>query len=618
MHGLLLLLSLAANKPNFDEAYFDKCFDGESADTCSRRQERWRESMARYRAELAEEAKRELEYVKNDADELKVEPGPGREKVAPLAPSWCKVVKAPENLSGLRAIARNITNFTEGRYFGFSPALYAAQAMCITPDNEDVKRLAGALVQALVNTIGYSAADAVTDLTLRLDEERFVKSKKTLCSELTVSDEAEGLAKAQAAATFALFGCGDGDKTDSALWLDASGLDREATVYFLDTGLEVPSETMRLAWLLMAVSRPEELPERPFRLVQHPLVQPDLDGFDEKKLRQELSGAPFADNAWAKAVLLESLGWYRSQSADYVAAIARLTKKDEGWKELLVEAPKRGLKDWSTRTAQFKDALTRSAEFEAKAFGPSRKAVKGCSATLRKDFGAYLKTVKSPAKEFSQVVVGDPVGNVLLHRLAACEAAEGNAAYAGLLKGSWEEGRVMRGARFAAMYGAIEALGELKKDRPKFPLEPTEARVPSNRELLARFDDGIDSMPVKSYGPEATGSVVKSLTRQGNNVKVVFITEKFTRPAHDCWDTNKIMGINSDGSIRYYRNCTFGKRMETITLHLEDAVFPADLAAGIKPGTWVDVARSSRASMPLAVYTDKSQQKLVAWRGFGL
>lgn len=618
MHGLLLLLSLAAYKPNFDEAYFDKCYENEAADTCSRRQARWREDMEKYRAELAEEAKRELEYVKKDADELKVEPLPNREKVAPLSPSWCKGAKAPDDLSGLRAIARNITSFSEGRYFSFTSALYAAQAMCITPDNEDVKRLAGALVQSLVNVIGYSAADAVTDLTLRLDEERFAKAKKTLCRELKVSEEAEGLAKAQAAATFFLFGCGEAGKVDVALWLDAGGFDREATVYFLDSGLEVPSETMRFAWLLDSVRNPDELAERPFRVILHPMIQPDLDGFDPKKLEQELSQAPFAGNPWAKAVLLESLGRYRTGAADYLAAIAKVTKQDEGWKELLVEAPKRALKDWSARTTQFKDALTRSAGFEATAFGPSRKAAKGCSPTLRKDFGAYLKTVKASAKEFSQAVVGDPVGSVLLLRLAACEGAEGNAAFAGLLKASWEEGRAMRGARFAAMYGAIEALGEVKKDRPKFPLDPSLARVPTNTELLRRFEDSIESMPVKSYGPEATGSVVKSISKQGTDVKVVFITEKFTRPAHDCWDTNKIMGINSDGTIRYYRNCTFGKRTETITLHLEDAVFPADLAAGIKPGTWVDVSRSSRSAMPLAVYADKSQQKLVAWRGFGL
>lgn len=616
MHALLILLALGANKPGFDEAYFDKCYEREDADTCTRRQARWGESMERYRAELAEEAQRELEYVKKDADTLKVEAGAGREKVGPLAPTWCKNAKVPDELSGLRAIARNITSFNEGRYFSFTPVLYAAQAMCIVPDNADVKRLAGALVQSLVNTIGYSAADAVTDLTLRLDQERFAASKKTLCAELTVSEEAEGLVKAQAAATAALFGCTTSN--EAGLWLDAAGFDRDATVYFLDSGLEVPSETMRFAWLLVAVSRPEELADHPFRVMQHPLVQPDLDGFDAKKLEQELSVAPFADNAWAKAVLLESLGWYRTQSADYVAAIAKLTKKDEGWKELLVEAPKRALKDWSARSAQFKDALARSTEFEVKAFGPSRKAAKGCSATLRKDFSAYLKTVKASAKEFSQAVVGDPVGSVLLQRLAACEGAEGHGGYAGLLKGSWEEGRVMRGARFAAMYGAIEALGEVKKDRPKFPLEPSEARVPRNDELLNRFDDAIESMPVKSYGREATGSVVKSITKQGSDVKVVFITEKFTRPAHTCVDTNKILGINSDGTIRYYRTCTFGKTMETITEHLEDAVFPADLAAGIKPGAWLEVARGTKSAMPLAVYADKSQQKLVAWRGFGL
>lgn len=621
MPTLVLLLALAANKPNFDQQYFTKCYDGESADTCQRRQERWNSEMERYRQELAEEAARELEYVKKDAVEVTVAPGPDRAVVGELAVSWCKGLPeaGPGDVSGLRAVRRNIESFTTGRYFSFGSAVSAAQSMCLAPDNPDVKLLAKALVQAVVNVVGYGAEDAVADLTARLDEAAMKKSKAALCQALKPSGEADGDVKALADAKWMLFGCDQASALDGALWTNTSGVNADATVYYLDTAVTPESEVLRLAWLLSATRDADKLPEQPHRAILAAMVLLDVDGFDAKRAEAELAQPPFAGNAWAQVVTRESVGAATVRAKAYRAAVDGLTAKDDGWKELLVTAPKKAVADWTARAAKFDDALAHSREFEKQAFGPSRKALKGCAPALRADFSAYLKTVKAAtAQEFSQAVVGDPVGSLLLHRLAACESAEGNKATAGLLKASWEEGRVLRGPRFAALYAAIEVLGELKKDRPKFPLEPGSVRAPVNRDLLERFDDGIASVAVKHYGPEMTGSVVKTVKKQGDTVRVVFTTTKSTIPAHDCVDTNRIMRIEPNGTILYYRNCTFGKRMVTYTEHLEDAVMPAALATGIKAGAWVEVTRAGDYGLPLVVYADKSQKKLVAWRGFGL
>lgn len=619
MHVAALLLVLAANKPNFESEYFTKCYEREDADSCTRRQERWNQAMEQYRQELAEDRARELTYVKDDAAKLVVKPEPGLDVVKPLSPPWCGAAKADDEagLSGLRALARNITNFNEARYFSFGPLLHAARAACVAKDNDDVKKLTAALVQSVVNVVGLSQADAIADVTARLDEEGLVAAKKKVCADLKPSDEAEGDAKAVAQAKWLLLGCGDDVAMDSGLWLNTDALDQNDTAYWLDTAEKPESQALLLASLLGATRNADALKEQPYRLLSWATAQLDLPQLDGAALEKEL-GADVMANTWAKLLVKESLGALGRQRTQYEAQVKAFIAKDEAWKDILVEAPKKAVADWRARAQQFQKALDESRAFERKALGPSRKAAKGCAPTLRAGFAAYLKTVsvKSP-KEFSHAVVGDPVGSLLLQRLAVCEAAEGHPSIAGMLRASVEEGRILRGPRFAALYAAIEALGEVKKDRPKFAVDPQAIRVPWSVALMERFGDSMESVGLKSYeGVE--GSVVKTVKPEGDKVRVVFITEKFTRPAHICVDTNRILRIEPNGTVLYYRNCTFGKQWETVTVHLEDAVIPKDTAAGIKPGTYVEVARPGAGAVPLAVYPDKGQAKLVAWRGFPL
>lgn len=619
MNATLLLIALAAYKPNFEKKYFTECYEREDADTCKRRQERWNSSMEQYKKELAEERDRELGYLKGDAEKVNIKALPGRETVAPLAPTWCKgaIEEEDGNLSALRQIGSGLNTFADQRYFSFDPLVRSAKAMCFAPDNADVKKLATAMIQVMVNSIGYSSAEAIADLTARLDSESLKKTKAALCEELKISEEAEGDVKSIAVAKWHLFGCDEKDKLDVGLWLDVGGIDTNNFAYWLDSAAQVESEALRLAYLLAVTRNSDDLGANPFRAVQYAMIQQDLPAFDPAKLKKELSGAPYDGNVWATLSISEALGSIKRQGAEYQAAIDQLVKKDEGWKEILVEAPKKAVADWSARAQKFNAALTRSREFEKKAFGPSRKAAKGCSKDLRSDFNAYLKTVNaSSPREFSALVVGDSVGSLLLQRLIACEGAEGHGRFAGMLKSTLELGRVLRGPRFAAVYAAIEALGEVKKDRPKFPLEPSSVHAPWNDELLKRFDDSIESVGVKFYDENMHGSVVKSVARQGDKLKVVFITETFQYNPTVCVNTNRIMRITAAGMVEYWRSCHISKDVVTGIKHLDDAIIPADLGAGIKPGAFVEVTNDR--DLPLSVYADKSQKKLTAWRGFGL
>lgn len=619
MLSLALLAVLHAHNPNFEMEYFTKCYDGEDADTCKRRQERWARAIDQYKKELAEEAARELEYVKADADKLDLKPLPGREKVAPMGPVWCKAAAAPADgdLSGLRQIASGLSSFQDQRYFSFDPVVRSAKAMCIAPENESVKKLATALVQAVVNVVGYGKDEAIADVTARLDGEALKKQKEQLCAELKVSDEAEGDVKAVAQSKWSLFGCGDADKLDTGLWLDVSGVDTNTLAYWLDSAVEVDSEALRLAYLLAQTRNPESIADQPWYAVAYAMVQLDMGAFDAARLQKELSGAPFDGNPWAKLTVAEALGAYQRQAVDYQAAIDKLTKKDEDWKTILVEAPKKAVKDWSARAAKYQAALSHSRDFEKKAFGPSRKAAKGCSPQLRADFDAYLKTMKAPTpREFSATIVADSVGSLLLQRLVACEGAEGHGRFAGMLQSTLELGRVLRGPRFASMYAAIEALGEVRKDRPRFPVDPSTVHPPWNDELLKRFDDSIQSVGVTFYDRELHGSVVKSVQKQGDKTKLVFITETFQYHPTLCENTNRIMRIRETGVIDYWQSCHIGKDLVTGIKHLEDALIPSDLTAGIKPGAFVEV--TSDRDLPLSVYADKTQSRLTAWRGFAL
>ena len=623
MHGLLLLLALAAYKPSFEKKYFDSCYENEDADTCTRRQTRWKESMDKYRAELAEERDRELGYLKKDAAELEVKPEDGAEKVGPLAPKWCKgATEEPEGgVEGLRKIARNIKSFNEGRYFSFSAALYAADAMCIAPDNDDVKKLAGALIQSLVNSVGYSSEEAIADLTARLDEEGLKKSKKALCAELGVDEEALGAEKTFGETRRTFFGCSPStdDKVESAQWTSGGGQFGFTKIFwYLDTDVQPASELVRLAYLLDTVRPPaDDSSYKAPVAAQYAWLQLDMKAFDPERLKKEMAEPPFKDNVYARLTLSESVAQYQRNARAFEAFVKK-TAKDDDWKNIITRAPEKAVKEWTADFAKYKDAVQDARDFEGKLFAPSLKAGKGCSAKLRPAFAKYLKSIKAKPAEFDTAVAGDAVGSYLLQHLVACEEVEGNAGFAALLRRVSEKGRLARGPRLAAYYGAVEAVGTAKADRPKFPIEPNQLWSPAARDIEERAGEASKEQVTLA---DDGASIVKSVSKTPKGTKVVFITQTYQYMSQTCTPTNRIYRINSSGVVEYYSNCK-DAGLKTGSEHVKDIVVPNEFAAGIAPGRYVeftgDFGGPNAAHYPIFVYADKSKSKLVNWRGFGL
>ncbi len=296
------------------------------------------------------------------------------------------------------------------------------------------------------------------------------------------------------------------------------------------------------------------------------------------------------------------------------------TAKDADWKNIVYDAPQKAVAAWEASALKYKTAFENSKAVEDQLFQPSLKAAKGCSVKLRADFGAYLKTLKASPAEFDAAVTGDPVGGLLLQRLAACEAIEGNTDYSQLLFAIHEKGRVSRGPRLAAYYATVEAIGDVLKDRPKFPLDPKSLWAPSSDNDLKKRADEAPRKSATTMGLMGSeGSIVKSVQKTPKGTKVAFVTERHQFMSRSCTPTNRIFRIH-DGYIEYYQNCR-DAGLQWAEQRTRDIVIPNEFAANIAAGKWVEFAGDPQLqppALPRAVFSDKSKSKLVNWYGFPL
>ena len=119
--------------------------------------------------------------------------------------------------------------------------------------------------------------------------------------------------------------------------------------------------------------------------------QVDYKDITEAAALKLLDQAPYKGNAYARVVALESVAKARL-AASRIGAEVEKKLQDDGWKELLATAPRRGVESFTTAAAAWKDQLARSVAFEKTFWGPSKKAMQGCWAPLRKDFIDVMKS----------------------------------------------------------------------------------------------------------------------------------------------------------------------------------------------------------------------------------
>ena len=122
--------------------------------------------------------------------------------------------------------------------------------------------------------------------------------------------------------------------------------------------------------------------------------------------------------------------------------------------------------------AQWRPELERSNAFEKKLSEPSHSALKGCSVQLTKDADKLIKSYKDQTYHgLIAKLSADPIASLLLQRLSICDGADGVFGISRALGDIVKNGRPLRGPRTSAYYAMLEALSQLKKDRPRMLFE---------------------------------------------------------------------------------------------------------------------------------------------------
>ena len=186
--------------------------------------------------------------------------------------------------------------------------------------------------------------------------------------------------------------------------------------------------------------------------------------------------------------------------------------------------------------------------------------------------------------------------------------------------------RVLRGPRAAAYYATIDAIGKVRADRAKFPIEEHDVGV-SREDILDKLVGALahESKNASPGGGDyhiwQEGGVVKTAAKGKDGIKVVFATDKQERYVEtSCVETNHIVMFAHDGRPIYYRKCKGS--VQKVDVSPNPINIPAHLAEGITPGKLVNFGVSNsqerRISMPFEIYADKKGHKLVTWYGIGL
>lgn len=530
---------------------------------------------------------------------------PGRPVVGPVAIDWCRGVDTTYATGG--ALGRMLADMEErGWHWGHVPKV--AALLCANPEDPQYQRQAGYFVQGLVNLTGQPAARVLADLRLRVDEQRWGAARDQTCARFAASDEDSEEKRALTTAHREMFGCGR-DATP-AWWLGRAS----AIEPVLDRTAEVPAQLLRSYRVLHCLSitgKPE------YEAITYGLCGHDLRALDEATLARELADAGY--NAYAQVLARQQLARTKLRGAALEARVRALAAREPAYAQLAFAIPDAAWDRFTARWRANAAALARAAAFEARFDGPDRRAARGCSAQLRDDFRAYVRGAKPAGLDAFEAAATDDIGVLLLARLTACEAVDGNAHAAELLYRLGHDARPSRGPRLAVLHALLEALGELREHRPRFPIELTDLPSPASttmwKDAYALASPGVTAM-------QRSAGVVKKVTRTDDGVIVEFATESWIEDNWHCQDSNKVWKLDA-GRVIYHQTCKkVGKRKVSQTA--PTIWVPAAYAGGLARGRFVELDYDLRKhhgrsiGVARAIYTKKDRARLVAAYGVEL
>lgn len=540
----------------------------------------------------------------------KFDPPAGQAQLSPMTPPWCSRTSEYRGKNVGSALGRALGAIKDR---GWTDAWIAdaAAMLCAHPEAPDYRRQTAQMVQGYMAFTGLSRPDAARAIGARVDEKAWKAQRDKTCAGLSVDDEASKGDQLTNDAMRALFGCGRSGPAWEARRQDPGDL-----VWYLDRRAEAP-ELLRLYWAIACLKAPWYNDAKSGHdLARYAYCGPDARRLSRERIDRELAAAHA--NERARTLALETLAVV-GRSVKKLDAAA---KAKPGLKKVLVEAPEAAWRAWQASYRSEKSGIEAALAFEAKFFGPSLEAARGCTEPLRQAFAHHLDGAKGKAGFDARA--GDPVGSALLLAVANCAGVEGGGAETYALVELWESLRLGRGPRYAAYHAALDALSEIRADRPRFFLEPemfTELPVISPRKTaIERMQKRIKYLPL-----EPGSAVVARVKKVSGGVRVEFKTEKWKEDVVECHDTNKVWRIGSGGDVKYFRRCkTTGRR--TVRHTALPVVVPAYAAANIRRGALVEfsaldplvAAGKARPGFPLAVWKSKAKKRLVAAYGFSI
>jgi len=546
-------------------------------------------------------------------------PEPGRERVGAMKPSWCHLTSQWKGKIAGSYMRRKLGQVK--RYgMGGTNMVNIAEALCARPNQPTWRRQTGYVVQRYVNETGLSKKDAVAAIIARMVPAKWKRAQKSFCSAMSApSAEASPEQKLFYKAKRRLYGCSG----YSIFWKSLSGAPK-GLLWQMDKRAAMDSEVMKAFAVLDCLKQSRKAKDKsPFVLGGYAVCGMDARSLNRSKLEREIARGPH--NVYSRTIARETFASAAAAGRRYKLVIDALAKRDPAYKKLFYDAPKAGWNKWVASYRAKKTLFEATLAFELKLHGPSRRALAGCRANLRSKLTGYIKSQKVRNKKQLYKVLANDVSGRLLAALVSCTGLEGNQWEGYVMNRLLRKVRNAGGPRAAALYAIVDAVGEIRKDRTRFPFtaktfgrvhepdrENMQRKLWSSRKLRGSF------LTQKGKG------TVRSMKKTRHGIKLTFKKTRVKEAVHRC-TRGAVWKIDRSGKVLYHRNCvqTGTQWVDTTS---KPVILPVDAAGGIRRGSFIkyvaDYAVSNpkfvRIGYPVVVYKTKRLKRLVAGFGFKL
>lgn len=606
--------------------------------------------------------------------EHRVAAAPGRQTVAPMAPTWCP----DENARGSTAYpARDDFMFNDREGVALPAHAIVAElregaegwseprreivhrlawSSCVLPKDQRRQQWIAIGRQILVNNYGMSEEDQRTQMAAALFTEAHLEHVRgDACAALEAQTSTDDTALVKRDVTQYNIRCHD------AFWKrpqNPQAVRRMKSSEHWARTLrqpELPSELAKLAFVSRCLE--VQIGSPPAR---HTVADPaiaaastycgnDARTLNRARIKSELTAEKLPPALLASALEMTS---YTLLIVDATLASVDAASKRAPWMaDVLVKRPEAARAEWlrnyKGNKASIDLAHAYELKFEANSSSKSelQKVFAGCGKPLHENFARYVRSKKPRDIDQFMAAATDSVGHTLLTAVAACDAIEGRiAAASGARAQLLARAYPAHGPRAAAYLAASSQLAVLAGDRNDLPWSASQftTSVHSTAAWAAAAYDrmGWGKWPVmgsfsndrrqsdRGAQPYEADGDIQSITRKDGGYEVTFKQVRYRAAMEECKATNKLVRVEWSGASLnpiYATNCRI-TGYQTFVSQIAPIRIPEVMGAGLQPGmslrvyTHVHPAEKGRTreGFALEAYSDRSRKKLVHIFGVAL